>query len=280
MARAAAVLGAAALAGCSSALPAAAPPPLHGAISLDYCADQMVLGLLPKAQVRAVSPEADTDVGFSAPRAVGIPRLRPALEEIAALRPRYVVRSYGGAPGIDRQLSALGITVVQLGYVSRLDDVPAELRRVGGELNASPRAASLADTFSATVARARSASSAPPPTLLYITPGDVTTGRDSFVGDLITGAGFQSVRTAPGWGSLPLEDMVRRPPDATLRAFFDNNRHRQDRWSSSLHPRLRQLTAKVPSVAVRGSALACANWLAGDALRQLADLRRQMSVAP
>ena len=278
--RRAAILSAAALAGCTSALPAAAPPPPYGAVSLDYCADQMVLGLLPKNQIRAVSPEADSDLSFSVPLARGLPRLRPSLEDIAALRPRYAVRSYGGSPGIDRQLSALGITVVQLNYVAKLDDIPSEIRRIGLELNAKPRAARLADGFAATLADNRRPATAQAPTLLYATPGDVTTGRDSLVGDLISIAGFQSVREAPGWGTLPIEAMVRRPPDAMLRAFFDSRRYQQDRWSSSAHPRLRHLTAKVPTATVPGSALACGNWLAGDALQQLADLRRGMDKAP
>ena len=276
MQRAAAISSALALAGCSTALPAPAPAPQHGVVSLDYCADQMVIGLVPKENIRAVSPEADTDAAFAAPRALGIPRVRPSLEEIAALRPRYAVRSYGGSPGIDRQLRALGITVVQLGAISRLDEVPAELRRVGTELRAYPRAKLLADRFSSAVANSRQRGGRARPTLLYMTPGDVTTGRDSFVGDLITAAGFQSVRAAPGWGSIPLEAMVRRPPDAVLRAFFDNARHRQDRWSSSLHPRLQQVAAAVPAIDVPGSSLACGNWLAGDALHRLAQLRRRV----
>lgn len=272
---AAIVLGLA-LAGCGTALPRPAPAPLHGVVSLDYCADQMVLGLVPRAQIRAVSPEVDSDAAFSVPRAVGIPRLRPTLEEIASLRPRYAVRMYGGAAGIDRQLAALGVTVVQLKPANLLEDVPAELARVGASLGAAPQAATLISAFTAKLAQARGNVSADRPTLLYTTPGDVTTGNDGFVGDVIQTAGFRSVRAASGWGSLPLEAMVRRPPDAVLRAFYDSPRYQQDRWSSSAHPRLRALTTGVPTTTVPGSALACGNWLAGDALFGLARLRRSL----
>ena len=239
------LIGALMLAGCSQAVPRPAAAPLQGVVSLDYCADQMVLGLLPRAQIRAVSPEVDSDPSFAAPRAVGLPRLRPTLEEIAAMRPRYVVRLYGGSPGIDRQLAALGIKVVQLQPANSLAEVPAELARVGAALDAAPRAAAHIAAFNLAVARGRAATDATPPTLLYTTPGDVTAGNDGFVGDLMRTAGFRSVRQASGWGSLPLEAMVRRPPDAVLRAFFDSPRYQQDRWSSSAHPRLTQLTRAV-----------------------------------
>lgn len=273
--RPAALLGALTLAGCGSTLPATAPLPLHGVVSLDYCADQMVLGLVPTKRIRAVSPEADSDTHFSVPRAHGITRVRPTLEDIAALRPRYAVRSYGGAPGIDRQLSALGITVVQLGYTARLADVAPELARVGTALDAGPRATALADSFRATLAAISAQAETNRPTLLYITPGDVTTGGDGFVGDVIRAAGFRSVRTQPGWGSLPIEAMVRRPPGAVLRAFFDSERYRQDRWASSAHPALRRVVADAPVATVPGSTLACGNWLAGDALRALTTLRQR-----
>lgn len=49
-------------------------------------------------------------------------------------------------------------------------------------------------------------------------------------------AGYRPYRKEPGWGSLPLEQMVRGAPDAVLRGFFDNARYRQDYWTSSRHP--------------------------------------------
>ena len=269
-------LAALALAGCNAAPPAAAPRPLRGVVSLDYCADQMVLGLVPRADIRAVSPEADSDASFSAPRARGIARVRPSLEEIASLRPRYVVRMYGGAPGIDRQLAALGITVIQLDFASKLADIPPELQRVGAALDAAPQAARLRRSFLTTLAAAQAARPGRAPSLLYITPGDVTTGPDSLVGDVIRAAGFRSVRQTPGWGSIPLEAMVRRPPDAVLHAFFDSPRYRQDRWASSAHPRLRSLLAGIPSATVPGSTLGCGNWLAGDAIAALVQLRNSI----
>lgn len=268
-------LAALALAGCSNAPPPS--PPHRGVVSLDYCADQMVLGLVPRSKIQAVSAEVDSDSSFAAPRAVGLPRLRPTLEEIAAIRPRFAVRLYGGSPGIDRQLAALGIQVVQLQPANSLSDVPAELARVGTALDAADQAAHRIAAFNAAVTKGRAAADPQPPTLLYTTPGDVTTGNDGFVGDVIRAAGFQSVRQASGWGSLPLEAMVRRPPDAVLRAFYDSPRYQQDRWSSSAHPRLRQISTGVPTLTVPGSALACGNWLAGDALLALAKLRRRIA---
>jgi iron complex transport system substrate-binding protein len=271
MRTAAALAMLAALTGCQ---PHGPLPDLRGVVSIDYCADQTVLGMLPRGTVRAVSFEADSDASFSAPRAQGLARIRPQVEDIARLRPATVVRSYGGGPHLTRQLEAMGIKVIQLGYAATLDDVRTDVRRVGGELGARGAAETLIARFDAEVAAARPLSR-DRPTALYVTPGDVTTGPGSLVADVIGAAGFRPYRSAPGWGSLPLEAMVRRPPDAVFRAFFDSTRYRQDRWSSSRHPAVDHAAREAKDVEVPGAWLSCGNWLTGHAVAALAKAREE-----
>lgn len=254
------------LAGCQQRAPL---PERRGIASIDYCADQMVLGMLPHETVRAVSFETDSDPSFSAPRARGLPRLRPQLEDIARLRPAVVVRSYGGGARLDRQLEAIGIRVVQLGYPATLGEVRTEVLRVGDELGAAPRAKALIAGFDAELDAAKR-QPAPGGTALYVTPGDVTTGPGSLVAEVMEAAGYQPYRTKPGWGSLPLEQMVRRAPDAIFRAFFDSARYRQDHWTSSRHPVVAEAARKAIDVEVPGAWISCGNWLTGHAVAKLA----------
>ncbi len=265
MRRAAALALLAVLTGCQDHAPL---PALAGAASIDFCADQMVLGLLPKDQVRAVSFEADSDASFAAPRARGLLRLRPQLEDIARLRPALVVRSYAGDARMDRQLAAMGIKVVQLGFPASLAEARADMLRVGGELGAGDKARALAAGFESELSAARR--SAAMGSALYVTPGDVTTGPGSLVAEVMEAAGYTPYRAAPGWGSLPVEDMVRRPPDAVFRAFFDSPRYQQDYWTSSRHPVVAKATRGARDVEVPGAWLACGNWLMGHAVTSLA----------
>ncbi|MDZ3831654.1 MAG: ABC transporter substrate-binding protein [Sphingopyxis sp.] len=261
------------LSGCQQRAPLA---DRHGVVSIDYCADQMAIGLLPRRDIRAISFEANSDVSFSAPRAKGIARLRPTLEEIIALRPAVVIRSYGGDTKLAGQLEKLGIRVVQLGYAVTLTDVRTEMLRVGHELDADPRARALLAHFDAELQSVPTRSSAPRPRALYVTPGDVTTGPGSLVASVIETAGFVPYRQRPGWGTLPLEDMARRPPDLMFRAFFDSSRYQQDRWTSSRHPVVARVASKAMEVEVPGAWLACGNWLSGHAVARLAAARKQM----
>lgn len=259
------------LAALTACQPRAPLPARQGIVSIDYCADQMLLGLVARERIRAVSFEADSDASFAAPRAQGLPRLRPQLEEIVRLRPAVVVRSYGGSARLDRQLAAAGIRVVQLGYIGTLADVRAEVLRAGAALGAEPRAAQLIAVFDAELAAARPGGLRG--TALYVTPGDVTAGPGSLVSEAIGAAGFTPYRRAPGWGTLPIEEMVRRPPDVVFRAFFDSARYRQDHWSASRHPVVAEATRHARDVEVPGGWLSCGNWLTGHAVARLAKAR-------
>lgn len=263
---AAALVLLAALTGCQQRAPL---PALHGVASIDFCADQMTLGLLPRDRIRAVSFETDSDTSFSKPRATGIPRLRPQLEDIVALRPAVVVRSYGGGAKLDRQLEAVGIRVVQLGFPATLGEVRQDVMRVGGELGADAQARERIAGFEADLAAAKR-QPAHRGTALYVTPGDVTTGPGSLVAEVIGAAGYTPYRAEPGWGTLPLEQMVRKGPDVVFRAFFDSARYRQDYWTSSRHPVVEQASAKAIDVEVPGAWISCGNWLTGHAVTKLA----------
>src|SRR3546814_11125385 len=106
--------------------------------SSDVCSSD-----LPKEKIRAVSFEADSDTSFAVPRAHGIERLRPQLEDIVAARPAVVVRSYGGDARLDGQLPAMGIRGVQLGFPMSFDDARRDMLRVGDKLGTETGRASL-----------------------------------------------------------------------------------------------------------------------------------------
>src|SRR3546814_11204399 len=74
-------------------------------------------------------------------------------------------------------------------------------------------------------------------------------------------AGYRPYRTAPGWGSLPIEAMVRRPPDLVFRAFLDSPRYRQDHLTASRPPVVALATRRARQVAVPGPGLPCGTSL-------------------
>ncbi len=267
------VVGLGLLVSACAASPAPAPPQSGKIVSIDYCADQMLLKLVERNRIAAVSSEVELDRNFAAPRAVGLPRVRPNIEEILALRPAVVVKSYGGGPSLDAQLSRAGVRLVQLDYAASLADIPGNIRSAAKKLGAESAGEQTIADFNAQIAAAKTRANASAPTLLYLTPGGVTTGPGSLIDDIIRAGGYTNFDAAPGWHSLPLERLAKQQPDAVLAAFFDNKAHDQDAWSSARHPLVAQALQGKPQLNVPGSAVSCGNWLVGDVVARLAAMR-------
>ncbi|MEI9904942.1 MAG: hypothetical protein WDN06_13975 [Asticcacaulis sp.] len=103
-------------------------------VSLDECADQYVLGLMPRAQVLALSNHANLPDSNFRDRAKGLPRVRPSLEAVLALHPDMVIRTWGGDAKLIQALQRYGIRVIGINDVNNYAQARDELFRVGHEL--------------------------------------------------------------------------------------------------------------------------------------------------
>ena len=162
-----------ALAACLPAPPVTAPVEPKRIVSLDYCADQYVLKLVPRARIRAVSPDAAAEFSYMRTAAAGVPQVRPSAEDVLLLKPDLVVRSYGGGPNVAALLARAGVPVLQLGYADDLPGVRRVLIDAAAGLGERAKGEGLAREFDAKVAGAGKASGQ---SALYVTPGGVTSG--------------------------------------------------------------------------------------------------------
>jgi iron complex transport system substrate-binding protein len=232
-------------------------------VSIDYCADQLVLGVVERARIAAVSNEADADPLFSARLSVGMPRVRSDAEHILALRPTLVVRSYAGGQRLEAALERAGVRVHTLPYATTLEDVRAGLITSGRALGAEPAMATRLARFDRDV---RQASLRSPMTALYTTPGDYTAGTATLIDDAMRRAGLRNLERRAGWHRLSTEALVASPPAIVLRAFGEARAHRTDRWSGSDHRALRRAFRQSRQIVLPGSWVACGNWRIGHAV--------------
>ena len=245
-----------------------------GIVSIDYCADQMLLKLVDRRRIAGVSHEVELDREFSVPRAAGLPRVRPDIESILKVNPAIVVKSYGGGPMLDAQLNKAGIKVVQLGYAATLADIGPQAMTTARALGTEAAGRDMVARLDSQLAPPAKQDTSP--SLLYVTPGGVTSGPGSMIDDMIRASGFRNYETRAGWHNLPLEALTRDKPDAVLMAFFDNPAHEQDAWSSARHPLVRQILRDVPRLEVSGASVSCSNWMAGDVVEKLGVLRSNL----
>jgi iron complex transport system substrate-binding protein len=274
--RCALALAALLAAGCGAPTPGPAPAPSFSTrpvriASLDYCADQFVLKLADAQQIAAVSPDAERDFSFMRTAAAGVRKVRPTAEDVLALRPDLVVRSYGGGPNAAALLARAGVPMAQLEFAGDFEGVRANIRAMAQAFGHPERGEALVAEMNARLEAAQGPPSGrEEPTALYMTPAGVTTGEGSLVHVLLRAANLANFQDQPGWSPIPLERLARTQPDLIAASFFGSQAAPPQAWSAARHPVAQRQLAQRPSVALEGAWTACGGWFLVEAVEALA----------
>lgn len=242
----------------------------HKVASLDYCADQFVLKLVEPARIAAVSKDADREFSYMRDSAAGHKKIRPSAEEVLAVDPDLIVRSYGGGPNARQFYESIGLTVIQIGYATTIEDVRGEVERVGGLLGRAAEAESVVRDMDQRLARLTRQAQDVETSILYVTPGGVTTGPGTLVHMLIVAAGLKNFEQSPGWHSLPLEKLAFDQPELLATAFYNDRINHENFWSAARHPIIRKQLSATRTIALEGATTSCGGWFLVDAVEQLA----------
>lgn len=237
-------------------------------VSLDYCADQFVLKFAERNRILAVSPDAGKEFSYMRAAARGLPSVKPLAEDVIALAPDLVVRSYGGGANISHYFERLGIPVLEVGWAGDVDSVLENTERLAAALGS----ADLGKRATADVREKIAALPLPSsqPLTLYMTPSGATAGPGSLVHELFEIAGLANFETVPGWRSLPLERLAYEQPALIAAAFYDIKNKNPNSWSSARHPVARRQLADREAVFMQGAWLTCGAWYLIEAIEVLA----------
>ena len=237
-------------------------------VSLDYCADQYVLGLADRDAIAAVSTHADDRHSYLRDQARGLPQLRDDAEDVLALAPDLIVRGYDAGGRAGAYYQRLGLETFELGFSAGFDDVEAMIRRTATALGQPERGEARIAHMRSQLARA---ADGPRLRALYMTPSGLTTGSGTLMHAFMTAAGFDNViaeQGKTGWINLPLEQLHEQAPDIILAAFFDGETAPIDSWSASRHSVFRRMMETTPVIELDAAALSCGAWfMADEALR-------------
>ena len=251
------------LAGFACAEPARPVMAKPAIVSLDYCADQFVLALADRDQILALSKDSERAFSHLRAKAAGIPKIRAASEDVIALAPDVVVRSWGGDARALGLYQRFGIETVQIGYAEDVQGTADLLREVAAAIGQEVRAEQIL---------ARRPPPSPPSgrAALYVTPGGVSAGKGTMIESIMTHAGLENANRGTGWTSLPLESLVLEPPALMLAAFFGFDDDATDRWSVSRHPVMQELMTQAQVIDMDESRVSCGAWFVADEAAEIA----------
>ncbi|MDX6749823.1 ABC transporter substrate-binding protein [Geminicoccaceae bacterium 1502E] len=250
-------------------------------VSLDLCTDQLVLALAEPGQIAAVSWLArDCTLSLRCAQAGDVPVHYGTGEELVAASADLVVVGRHAARGAVSVARARGLPVLELDSPRDLEEMRAQLLRMGEALGQPGKAAAMAAELDT-----RLAGLPPPPApaerpvaVLYQANG-TTVGPGTLVDAVFERAGLANLAGRAGsaaYGYLPLELLVRHAPDLLVV-------EREDAWPPSLaeqmirHPALGALFGPDRRVVVPQRLWICGGMGNLEAVERLAQARHAVA---
>jgi iron complex transport system substrate-binding protein len=245
-------------------------------VSLNLCTDQLLVDLVPRERIAAVSFLAtDRSLSAAASSLRGLKQLKGTAEEVLALDPDLVIAGeYTTGPTVDL-LKRLGVNVLVVPLASDFAGMKDTLRMLGKATGTPERAEAMIADFDERIASARSVVPARPTAVAYQV-NSLASGAGTLLDAALDAAGFRNIardaKLGPA-GRLPLEELVAAPPDLIVLA------NAPDEFKTVLadnlrHPAFRSLLDKRPHVHLPMPMWMCATPRIADAVEVLASMKR------
>ncbi|WP_066706382.1 ABC transporter substrate-binding protein [Celeribacter ethanolicus] len=232
--------GAAGFAGESATAPARV-------VSVNLCTDQLAMMLAAPGQLVSITAYSrDPNSSVMVAEAESYPVNHGQAEEIYLLNPDLVVAGQYTARATVSMLRRLGIEVVEFAPARSLDDIEANVLKMGAALGREEEAREIADDFARRLSDISPTQIRPTeerPTAATYAANGYSTGAESLAGEIIDAAGFHTLATElglPHGGFLPLEALIMADPDLVISGRGQAGYARAEEVLH--HPALTQLT--------------------------------------
>ena len=168
----------------------------------------------------------------------------------------------------------------QVSLAVTLEETKANLLAVGKALGHLDRAEAIVADLDTRILAIQAGPPEERPVALYVTPSGTTTGRGTFVHEMMITAGVENMSAELGtspWHPVNLEALALSPPDMIVAGFFDLRSGKLSNWSLSRHEFLRRQGDIRPVARIPSREIACAAWFVVDAIEEIAATRRSLS---
>jgi iron complex transport system substrate-binding protein len=265
------------VAACTPAPHHAVPGARPTFVSLNPCADAILVEVADPAQILAISrfshDPASSSMGLAA--AGRFPATSGSVEEIAALRPDVVLGDQFLGPATSGALARLGFRLEQYQIEPTVEFSEAQVRAIARLAGHPERGDALVARMRAALAAAAPPLGSPPISAVVWQSSGIVPGERTLITDLLRRTGFASFSAAQGLGQadvLPLERMLANPPQVILTA--GNAQSEEDRLLR--HPALGALTG-TRREALSSTLLWCGGPTVIKAAARLAQIRARIA---
>jgi iron complex transport system substrate-binding protein len=274
-----ALLGVAVFSAAGSAETAVAAEPKR-VVSINLCADQLVLQLLDRERIASVSfLGADPLYSAVAEQARGIPLNHGLAEEILRLDPDVVVAGTYTSRATVGLLRRLGFQVVEIGLPRDIATVRRQILDLAKALGVRQRGRSLVASFDRRIEAAAPGDAARRPAAVIYEANGITIGGGELADAALQVAGFRNLAAemgARGMASLPLERLVLAEPDLLVLQTEDDAPP-SIAQAILRHPALEGIVDRHAMVTIPRVLWTCGGPQLAEAIVRLAKARRELA---
>lgn len=246
-------------------------------VSMNICTDQLLLAIADPAQIVGLSRFSGNPTQWAGEKARKFPVLSGGAEDILMLKPDVVAASDFDKRSTRELLKANGQNLVEFPIPRTLDDVRAQIRRMGDLAGHPERAAAEIARFDAAISGAKQAVAGKRFRMLPLSRRGWVAGRDSFVGAILAEAGLVSAAGELGigfGGFVSMEEIIRLKPDFLV-VSDAGERAEDDGRAFLLHPALERFYPRSKRIVIPERMTECGGVYLADALNALsAELKR------
>ena len=189
-------------------------------VSLNLCADELVLRLAAPGTVKSVTWLArDATLSNVAALAQAVPVNRGVAEDVVPLAPDLVIAGAHTTRTAVAFLRRLNIQVLELDVPASVDEALAQITTVAAALGTPENGMQLIADIRSGLAESPVQSSGVAPIAAVYQPNGFTIGKGSLVNDLLVRAGLRNLaveRRIDNYGALPLEWLLLAQPDLLI----------------------------------------------------------------
>jgi iron complex transport system substrate-binding protein len=248
-------------------------------VSLDLCADQLLIELVERERIAAVTHlAADPEVSAIWEKGKGIPITRGAAEDVLRHKPDLILAGpFGVAPTV-ALLRRLQANVVVVPLASDLDGVRTAVRIAATAVGEKARGEAMILAFDRRLARIAAAPRAYAPSAVVYQVGGAVSVAGNLADTVLAAAGFRNkaaeYRLTRG-GQVPIELLAASPPDLLVLTSAADE-YRTVVGDNLRHPVLGFLRRQHASIEVPWRLWQCGTPHIADAIKGLAEARGRL----
>lgn len=258
---------------------------LPSVVSINLCTDQLVMLLAEPEQILALSGLSREKAGsIFSEKAHDYPQVEPIAEQVFPFSPDVVAMGPNTSRYTVNLLDELGIPVETIPIATSIEEMLANVERMGEVLLQQDKADTIIDEvrlrLDAIARRVDSLGGKALPTMAVYDPNGYTVGEKTVRGQVIKLSGWQNVATTQGiesYGVLDLEQLISLKPQALVESPYSEDTYSRGQMLTR-HPAIRAsgldpLIIKVPS-----NQTICAGPWVVDMIEQLLDAQDRLEL--